>query len=108
MGEIADMMVDGDMCQSCGEYLGDGDGYARFCAGCKPKREPPKTYGKGNYMVIAGSKHPVHIVNPDTKRSYCQAENNATWTMFREKEVPRGRRLCKNCEGLKAKREAVK
>ena len=40
MGEIADMMLDGDLCEICGEYLGDGDGYTRRCAGCedpKPK-----------------------------------------------------------------------
>jgi len=34
MGEIADMMIDGEMCQECGEYLGDGDGYPRTCHGC--------------------------------------------------------------------------
>lgn len=34
MGEIADMMIGGEMCQYCGEYLGDGDGYPRSCAGC--------------------------------------------------------------------------
>jgi hypothetical protein len=34
MGEIADMMLDGMLCQSCGEYLGDGDGYPVTCAGC--------------------------------------------------------------------------
>lgn len=34
MGDIADQMLDGSMCQGCGEYLGDGEGYATFCAGC--------------------------------------------------------------------------
>jgi len=34
MGDIADMMLEGCMCQSCGEYLGDGDGYPVFCANC--------------------------------------------------------------------------
>lgn len=34
MGEIAEMMIDGDMCQFCGEYLGDGDGYPRSCEYC--------------------------------------------------------------------------
>ena len=32
MGEIADMMVDGVMCQ-CGEYIGeDAPGHPRFCS----------------------------------------------------------------------------
>lgn len=35
MGEIADMMLEGAMCQWCGEYLGDGDGFPVVCAGCQ-------------------------------------------------------------------------
>ena len=36
MGEIADMMLNGDMCQWCGEWIGNGDGpgYPGLCAGC--------------------------------------------------------------------------
>lgn len=34
MGEIADMMLEGGMCQWCGELL-DGDGYPTICAGCQ-------------------------------------------------------------------------
>ncbi len=34
MGEYADMMLDGTLCQSCGEYLGDGDGFPVTCSGC--------------------------------------------------------------------------
>lgn len=35
MGEIADGMLNGDFCQYCGEYLGEGDGYPRTCHACK-------------------------------------------------------------------------
>ena len=38
MGEIADMMLDGTMCSSCGEWLhggADGDGYPKMCRGCQ-------------------------------------------------------------------------
>ena len=35
MGEIADMMIEGQMCQGCGEVLGDGDGFPAFCAACQ-------------------------------------------------------------------------
>ncbi len=31
VGEIAEMMLSGQMCQRCGEYLGDGDGYPVSC-----------------------------------------------------------------------------
>ena len=43
MGEIADMMLDGTICQGCGEWLCDGEdgpGYPGFCAGCQPRVEP--------------------------------------------------------------------
>ncbi len=32
-GEIADMMLDGTLCEGCGEYLGGaGDGFPRYCS----------------------------------------------------------------------------
>jgi len=34
MGEIAEMMLDGTLCQSCGEFMGEEVGYPRFCASC--------------------------------------------------------------------------
>lgn len=40
MGEIADMMLDGTMCQGCGVWLHDGEdgpGYPGWCPDCKPK-----------------------------------------------------------------------
>lgn len=36
MGEYAEMMLDGTCCCSCGEFLGDGDGFAVYCASCQP------------------------------------------------------------------------
>lgn len=35
MGEIADAMLEGQMCQWCGEVLGDGDGFPVVCPGCQ-------------------------------------------------------------------------
>lgn len=40
-GEIAEMMLDGFLCQGCGEVMGDeetgeGAGYPGYCAGCRP------------------------------------------------------------------------
>ena len=37
MGEIAEMMLDGTMCQGCGVFLfegADGPGFPMFCEGC--------------------------------------------------------------------------
>ncbi len=38
MGEIADMMINGLMCQCCGVFMDDMEepGYARYCAACQP------------------------------------------------------------------------
>ncbi len=37
MGEIADMMLEGILCQDCGEYIGDGDGIPQSC-GCVSRK----------------------------------------------------------------------
>ena len=34
MGEVADMMLDGTLCQTCGEYLGNPTGHPRSCRNC--------------------------------------------------------------------------
>lgn len=38
MGEIADAMVMGDMCQACGETL-EGWGYPQLCSACESEKE---------------------------------------------------------------------
>lgn len=39
MGEIAEMMLDGMLCERCGEYIGEPCGYPRKCSDCsKPKQ----------------------------------------------------------------------
>lgn len=35
MGDIADMMLDGTLCEGCGVYLGSGNGYPQYCSGCR-------------------------------------------------------------------------
>lgn len=49
MGEIADAMINGDMCEGCGIYLGEGSGYPRYCSdacaqerGMLPKKKSKK------------------------------------------------------------------
>lgn len=34
MGEVAEMMLDGTLCETCGEYLGAPTGYPRKCRNC--------------------------------------------------------------------------
>lgn len=35
MGEYADYILNGDDCQECGMYIGDGDGFPRSCPACR-------------------------------------------------------------------------
>lgn len=49
MGDIADMMLDGTMCQGCGEFLCDGEdgpGYPGYCSSCQPRQSKPKKQHK--------------------------------------------------------------
>lgn len=40
MGEIAEMMLEGTLCEGCGVYLEGGDGFPRRCSAC-PRDEKP-------------------------------------------------------------------
>ncbi len=35
MGDIADMMLDGTLCEGCGVYLGSDLGVPGYCASCR-------------------------------------------------------------------------
>ena len=35
MGDIADMILEGELCQECGAYMDGADGYPRTCHSCK-------------------------------------------------------------------------
>jgi hypothetical protein len=40
-GEIAEAMLDGTFCSSCGEYLGTDNGYPTMCAACAREAGTP-------------------------------------------------------------------
>jgi hypothetical protein len=40
MGEIADMHLDGTLCECCGEFLGEPVGYPRYCEDCQAPDDP--------------------------------------------------------------------
>lgn len=70
MGEIADMMLDGTLCEGCGVYLGDEDGFPSYCVGCergrreKRKQRPKnKKKGKDEKQIGTGS---VGVLRADT------------------------------------------
>lgn len=34
MGDVADAMLDGDLCEQCGVYMENGAGYPQTCSAC--------------------------------------------------------------------------
>lgn len=44
MGEISDMMLDGTLCEQCGEFIDDDEGgeFPRKCAACLQEELPEK------------------------------------------------------------------
>lgn len=43
MGDIADMMLDGTLCECCGVYVGEAVGHPRYCSKqCRLDRTPAK------------------------------------------------------------------
>lgn len=47
MGEIADAMLEGALCEECGVYMGDACGYRRTCSDCRRParaRKPSRHY----------------------------------------------------------------
>jgi DNA-directed RNA polymerase subunit RPC12/RpoP len=42
MGDIADMMLDGILCEGCGVYMGGNIGFARRCGSCKREESQPR------------------------------------------------------------------
>lgn len=41
MGETAEMMIEGILCQQCGVYIEEGEaqGFPRYCPSCNPRRK---------------------------------------------------------------------
>lgn len=43
MGDIAEMMLDGTLCEGCGVYMpGDAPGHTRRCRDCKSQASQPR------------------------------------------------------------------
>ena len=62
MGDIADMVLDGMMCEQCGEYLGKGDGYPRSCKVCSSISSPEA------YSELFGNKKRCPLCNKWVKK----------------------------------------
>lgn len=56
MGEIADMVLNGELCQGCGELMSDdAPGHPRTCAGClKPPRKHDCQFCHRGFTTASG------------------------------------------------------
>ena len=52
MGEIAEMMLDGTLCEQCGEYMGNSCGHTQVCAGCRSTEKSEPTKPKQHFSKI--------------------------------------------------------
>jgi hypothetical protein len=71
MGEIAGSMLDGSMCEQCGEYLGEAVGYPRCCGDCDdgdPQIETFRILKKQNQEKRAHNREASQVEL--TKRGY--------------------------------------
>jgi predicted amidophosphoribosyltransferase len=55
MGDIADMMLDGAMCEQCGEDMGLSEGYPRLCEACQAE-EDQKEMDRENAEAVNNSQ----------------------------------------------------
>lgn len=53
MGEIAEMHLDGTLCERCGEYLGHAVGYPRYCRDCWKEMSPEEKGWATMYKLTA-------------------------------------------------------
>ena len=66
MGNIADAMLDGTLCASCGEYLGSGLGCPTLCRRCANDRRSDghKIVQAGVFFIDAGLEKPASATAP--------------------------------------------
>jgi len=53
MGDIAEMMLDGTLCESCGEFIGEPVGYPQYCDSCG---DPNEDYYQKQKRIIKQRK----------------------------------------------------
>ena len=102
MGEIADMILGGMLCQVCGVYMGRGDGFPVTCAACsddevdaiileRPKKAKSKCPICGK-MKINVEAHSESVHQDMAYCSHCDGYKESAW---------RGEALiCVTCENV--------
>lgn len=70
MGEIADMMLEGDLCAGCGAFIDEqgGDGYPRYCSKqCAIDQGALESYN----LERAAPRRPAQWKRTDTNKVKC-------------------------------------
>lgn len=72
MGEISEMMLDGTLCEGCGEYLGKLEGFPQLCASCAKERKADgsqiRDTGYGTFQDITPINQPPSKPPPEKVR----------------------------------------
>lgn len=108
MGDIANMMLDGILCEGCGVYLGDSTGYPRRCNSCQPNRQKQRKkkhkrqleLGTITITAIANNlaeKHPAFRAFIDTA---LQKHKNGNWGNCSPEDVQNNNWALKNGERI--------
>lgn len=62
MGDVADMILDGTLCEGCGVFMGDECGFPRLCDDCAIERRKDgrevRSTGLGGYQDIGDIERP--------------------------------------------------
>jgi hypothetical protein len=58
MGEISEMILEGILCQGCGVYMGEGEGYPVTCPACKAEAD---SENGGPFDEGAGDKNNASV-----------------------------------------------
>ena len=61
MGEIADAMLDGTLCECCGEYIGSDAGYPQYCSEECARDRGLSLNSDGLYEATRQEKHVCDI-----------------------------------------------
>lgn len=81
MGEVAEMMLDGTLCEGCGVYLGSDEGIPGYCS---PECAPDDYFDPATYLAQGA---------PFSKRSKPRGKRNT--------ECPQCGKKCRGATGLK-------
>jgi len=77
VGDIADLIIDGGMCETCGEIFDESSGFPRQCKDCKTeivkskhKTKPRVACGKcGKMIAVTGMVQHYNAKHPEASDS---------------------------------------